>query len=357
MARCGCTSTCGCLVQGGTGITVSGTGNPGSPYVVNSSGPNVLQAQDTATIDHTLAGTGSGASPWVLTSNVKVDPAAVGNTLVAGPSGLSVSCEAIQDCVGAGFVEGLEYDDAGNAFRVRIDPALGNTITQSADGLLSTGGGAAAVVTGCGIGGTGVAGDPLVAQAATWPYACPQAANADPVYCDTATGDLTGEPQRFSASARVERGATQTFNVAGVAVGALTVLSTRVAAVSLTNPSPCRSMRVIIQIGGRNRSSIASAALTPAGFLTTTIDMYAEYRVDGGAWIRTCQTGFNQNTVGTLDRTIAGTTSEFAPNNFLIAPGATMVVDTQIMFLQQQAGGAEQCFVNDQAITLTGWSV
>lgn len=356
MARCGCTSTCGCLVQGGTGITVTGTGNPGSPYVVNSSGPNVLQAQDTATVDHTLAGTGSGASPWVLTSNVKVDPTVVNNLLIAGASGLSVSCEGVQDCVGAGFVEGLEYDDAGNAFRVRIDPAVGNGLTQGPDGLLATGG-AAAVVTGCGIGGTGVAGDPLVAQAATWGYGCPQAANADAVYCDAATGDLTGEPQRFSGSARVERGATQTFNVAGVVVGVQTTLSQRMAAVILNNPSPCRAMRVVIQVGGRNRTAVQSAILTPAGFLTTTVDMYAEYRVNGGAWIRNCQTGFNHNTVGTLDRTVAGTTSDFAPDNFLIPPGGTMTVDTQVLFLQQQAGRAEQCFVNDAAVTLTGWSV
>lgn len=35
MARCRCAGSCSCTVTGGPGITVSGSGNPGDPYVIS----------------------------------------------------------------------------------------------------------------------------------------------------------------------------------------------------------------------------------------------------------------------------------------------------------------------------------
>lgn len=67
MARCGCQgTTCSCVIQGGGGVTVSGAGSGGNPYII-SSDLNLLVA-DSPTIDLGISGDGSSGNPYVLTA-------------------------------------------------------------------------------------------------------------------------------------------------------------------------------------------------------------------------------------------------------------------------------------------------
>lgn len=151
MARCGCTPECNCSFAAGacTEIEVTATpgtdcGSPTFTYTVNIlvdgetvfCGPNGLNARlnhlDTNTV--TLDGLGTVASPLeahvIRTPDGNVpDPDALGTgNLVKelpGPGGgIYVSCEDVQDCVGAAIdavtSDCLEYDDATNTISILI---------------------------------------------------------------------------------------------------------------------------------------------------------------------------------------------------------------------------------------------
>ncbi|MFC7721183.1 hypothetical protein [Nonomuraea recticatena] len=198
----------------------------------------------------------------------------------------SFDCEAVQDCVGAGFVQGLQYDDAANQFRARLDPAPGNNLQQSAAGLFvptgaatvsvadsscidmsgngaggspitaapilnaaagnlisctPTGLRAALTLATCGLSGDGSAAAPLAAKVAAWPYPCtPVDTFAGNVYCDS-TGTLRSEP-RATFNAQQNSANTQ---VAATAVPAAidTPVDTRTLVV--TNPDTCRTAYVL----------------------------------------------------------------------------------------------------------------
>lgn len=145
MARCGCSSKCSCPILAGDCVTVAGTGNPESPFVLNAvvdnetifCTPDGLEARlitiDTNTID--LEGNGTVATPLeahvIRTPDGNVpdpDGLGTGNLIkeLPGPGGgIYVSCEDIQDCVGAAVSQlavsdCLEYDDATNTISVLI---------------------------------------------------------------------------------------------------------------------------------------------------------------------------------------------------------------------------------------------
>lgn len=230
----------------GTGTTVTGTGSVGDPYVINAAAGTgtVIQANDTATVDHTLTGAGTAGNPYILTSAVKISPVA-GNVVTTDANGLLVTCESIQDCVGAAFDDGLIYDDVANQMRVRISADAGNTTVIGSDGgVYSTGGGgggglafvstadtpcidltgngvagtplsaapilnaaagnlltctatglrAALSVGACGLTGTGAAASPLAVNVGVWPYPCSVDTFGGVVVCD-ATGRLRSEPR------------------------------------------------------------------------------------------------------------------------------------------------------------------
>lgn len=142
MARCGCAPKCNCAVTAGACTTITGDGNPDNPYilevVVDDASvfctPAGLEARlftiDTNTVD--LEGDGTQANPLtadvILTPDGNVpDPDAVGqgNLIKLGPTGIYVSCEDVQDCVGAAITQlavsdCLEYEDATNTIRVLI---------------------------------------------------------------------------------------------------------------------------------------------------------------------------------------------------------------------------------------------
>lgn len=145
MARCGCAPVCSCSIVDGSCTTVTGSGTPDNPYKIevsvdNSSifcTPNGLEARlntiDTNTVD--LEGNGTVATPLeahvIRTPDGNVpDPDALGtgNLIkeLPGPGGgIYVSCEDVQDCVGAAISQitvsdCLEYEDATNTIHVLI---------------------------------------------------------------------------------------------------------------------------------------------------------------------------------------------------------------------------------------------
>ncbi|MFI6289995.1 hypothetical protein ACIBEJ_00330 [Nonomuraea sp. NPDC050790] len=237
IARCGCASSCSCLITAGPGAAVSGNGSSQNPYVVSATG--------------------------------------------------MLDCEAVQDCVGAGFVDGLQYDDDANQFRARISPAPGNNLSQGPNGLFvptgaatvsvadsacidlsgngsggspitaapilnaaagnlitctPTGLRAALALATCGLAGDGSAASPLAAKVGAWSYPCAVDTFAGNVYCDS-NGTLRSEPRGRADFQQV----TETTNFADVAVPAAldTLILTR--NVLVTNPDTCREMFLLME--------------------------------------------------------------------------------------------------------------
>lgn len=151
MARCGCAVKCNCVFEEGGCIELEITATPGadcaSPTLTYAISVNtddetvfcgagglnaVLNHQDTNTID--LEGTGSAGSPLeahvIRTADGSVPDTSgsgLGNLVkeIAGPGGgIYVSCEDVQDCVGAAIdavtTDCLEYDDATNTISILI---------------------------------------------------------------------------------------------------------------------------------------------------------------------------------------------------------------------------------------------
>lgn len=292
MGRCGCTNNaCACSVIAGTGATVTGTGSVSDPYVI-SSGGGVFTVADTATVDHTLTGAGTVGNPYVLSSAVKISPA-VGNLVTADANGLLLTCEAVQDCVGAALGNGLIYDDAGNAIRARLSTDGGNGMTFGSDGgLYSSGGGggggltsvsttdntcldfsgngtpgtpltaapvinaaagnlltctasglrAALTVGACGLTGTGAPASPLAVNTGAWPYPCSIDTFGGVVACD-ATGRLRSEPRGMASFFSF----TEARDYANIAVPAGFDQPGDSFATSTNNPDTCRPALGIVE--------------------------------------------------------------------------------------------------------------
>lgn len=106
MARCGCGSTCACVVIGGDGVDVTGNGQPGNPYVVTASG-TPLSVEDSTSID--LEVSGDPTSGYDLTAGVILgDPVVGDNLLRIEPDGLTLTCSDVRPCLSGGV--GINYD-------------------------------------------------------------------------------------------------------------------------------------------------------------------------------------------------------------------------------------------------------
>lgn len=242
MARCGCSSSeCNCQVVAGDGVTVTGNGNAGTPYVVSADPADAVTVADTNSVNMTMVGN-------VITSDVIRDPSAT-NILQIGPNGVGVECEAVQDCVGQAMGNALTYNDAANQYDVQISTDPGNTVVLGTDnGIFSAPG---AIALGCGL-ETGVggviqvnevpfatltrrtAGDSFENDGVTVPLAGACNLNGQGVYCDT-NGELRTKPEKF-----VETG-LMSFQE-GFAPAQNIPFTTSEIVLPITNPSPCYAM-------------------------------------------------------------------------------------------------------------------
>jgi hypothetical protein len=75
MPRCSCAgATCGCKVQAGAGVTVTGRGTANDPYVIVATAGDVgtnLNFEDSASIDFTVVGEGTPGDPLIITAVAK----------------------------------------------------------------------------------------------------------------------------------------------------------------------------------------------------------------------------------------------------------------------------------------------
>ena len=108
MARCGCNSTCSCVVSGGDGINVVGNGQPGNPYVVSATGTS-LEVEDSTSLD--LEVSGDPTDGYSLTGGVTLGSPSEGDNLIRiEPDGLVCSCQDVRQCISGGV--GINYDPA-----------------------------------------------------------------------------------------------------------------------------------------------------------------------------------------------------------------------------------------------------
>ncbi len=188
ISRCGCGGECACSLVAGTNVQVTGSG--------------------------------TSAVPWVVSA--------------------LTNCAQVRTCISAN--DGAEYNPVTGVIGVCVSPNAGNGLTQDANGCLYVAGAPGTVVAGCGLTGDGSVATPIKANTGVWPFTCPPETNGSVVACD-ATGLLKGEPpyhtyyfeslqeQLFPANPTVPAGddvVVQTFSF------------------PITNPDPCRIMRVIV---------------------------------------------------------------------------------------------------------------
>jgi hypothetical protein len=137
VVRCGSGSAdaCTCAVQAGTGVSVTGDGSVGNPYVVALAEAiaTALNVSDTATVNLTKTGDGSPGNPYVISAAV------IDGTVIPQTNGTL-------DIVGAKVVDPIRYAAGPRTFSLAISADEGNALAIGTDdGLYSgTEGGAVA---------------------------------------------------------------------------------------------------------------------------------------------------------------------------------------------------------------------
>lgn len=186
MARCQCGSgggtDCSCVVQGGTNVTVVGTGSAANPYVVST----------------------------------------------------AINCADVRPCLSG--INGVNYNPATGVISADISTTPGNNLILDGDGLFVPTG-AATVTTGCGILGNGSAGNPVRASTGTWPFACDIDTQGSPIYCRASDGRLVTDPPVKGAVFSQFVGQTYA-DLPVPAAAATTVFGTNL---TLSNPDACRA--------------------------------------------------------------------------------------------------------------------
>lgn len=211
MARCGCgSSACNCVIQAGSGTTVSGQGTPAAPYIVSATDQGLTTVADTPTVDMSISGDGEAGDPYVISGVVKLS-AEDGNLITANADGLVLTCDEVAACAAP-----------------------------------------ADLTVGCGLEGNGSVASPArVKGLVPWPFACPET-EAGELYCG-ADGSILAAPPQVCINHQIGLGPM--IGMAGfctlVPVTATrTRLSTQVNRTTFTNPDPCRSMQVDISASG-----------------------------------------------------------------------------------------------------------
>ncbi|WP_327385084.1 hypothetical protein [Streptomyces sp. NBC_01207] len=147
-----------------------------------------------------MTGTGSIANPFVIAA--------------------AVECDTIRACISAG--PGITYNEATGVISATavVDPN---------------------VVTGCGLEGSGSAGDPLLVTSGAWPYPC-DVSSGSFLYCD-ADGVLRSTPPH-TATQNVQQ--TQTA-YPDIPVPLPDDTQIEIQMLAVVNPDPCREAFVIVE--------------------------------------------------------------------------------------------------------------
>lgn len=171
MARCGCagSSGCSCVVVSGIGTQVYGSGTSSDPYVIDATGTTIsgaLDVVDTPSVDLEMSGSGTVADPYIISAEATLSI----EDLIDAPTGTP---------------------DAGDV--IIWDGS------QWVYGPPETGGAGSPILTANGLSGTGVTGDPAVANTSgVWGTAPlntygSDSLNGAPIYVDSA-GNLRSQP-------------------------------------------------------------------------------------------------------------------------------------------------------------------
>lgn len=347
MAGCGCSETCNCVIQGGEGITTTGTGAPGNPLIINATGSAVTVA-DTDTVDLTKTGN-------VITGDVRVDPIINQNLITSSANGLAVTCEIVQDCVGQGMINGLEYLDDTNQFQVKISGDPGNTLNiGSDDGVFAP---SSPVTLGCGLelGGLGEIQVNTVGpfssltrrncddgsdEPGTTPLPGPDTAGME-VYCDAA-GDLRTKPEKFT-----EVGTT---GINEAHLPAVTALPFTTGSISLpvTNPSSQYCM-----------CGYVTFAVIPAlsGAPGTVIQINHERDMGDGIFLPA--TAYTMDNRGKSANAGAGNYRMALPIPVCLAPGETKTIRHRVTYLRGTGdnGGAISITATAREIYFVGTNI
>lgn len=185
--RCGCGSQCGCNLVAGDNVQVSGSG--------------------------------TSAVPWVVTA--------------------LTDCAEVRQCISG--TQGVDYDETTGVASVCVSPNAGNNIVRDLNGCLYVAGAPGTVQVGCGLTGDGSAGTPVTVDTLPWPFACTPEANGSVVTCD-ANGQLRGEPPYHTYYFQSLQEQLFPANPVVPAADDVVVLTF---SFDVTNPDPCRTMRVV----------------------------------------------------------------------------------------------------------------
>lgn len=339
MGRCGCSDVCNCVVEAGTGTTVTGAGSANNPYIVSAVAQPIVIA-DTPCIN--LSGTGIAGDPLTATPIIGAEP----NGLSCLPGGLTVAPST----------------DAGNAITIGTDgnlmatgvagvplvsdtPSVNMTVTGSTI--------SADVITGCGL----EIGAGVQANVAAWPFACPQDANAQDVYCSPGTGQLQTAPEKFTESAFTPVGALAVVNTQPANCPGPTVVFNEASAMVFTNPDPCRPMVVNLEFGGRVRLDVENDLML-TNLNAFTVNALTFYQVNGGGMILARNDTYNHESGLNNQTTAAGHVFESTPAPVIIPPGGAITIDTQMQYTCSGAVDGTQIQItrNGPSIRATGWS-
>lgn len=304
MAQFGCGgSRCTCLVTAGPGVTVTGNGSSGAPYVVEAEAATVscddvrpcLSAGPGATYD---PATGViGAEPTVVQAGT--------NVTVTGDG--SAGDPYVVSSTGGGGGGEPTVVEAGDGVTVTGDGTAGDPYVVAAE----------PPVTGCGLTGDGSAGAPLAVATAAWPYACPPEDAGTVVTCD-ADGVLRGEPRgQVSFESYSE---TRDYPDLEVPAGVTPTEVDVPFSTTVTNPDPCLPALVLVEREADVDFDLPVGA--GAGYAQDTDEM---------VYLR------NSGTETIVDTHVQ--TTKFYQHTLALAPGATATVNFPVR-LSRGSGGA-----------------
>jgi hypothetical protein len=242
----------------------------------------VVDVADTSSVDMTATGTGDAATPRVISSVVKVSPAA-GNTVVINPDGLFVPVPpAVPPVLGCGLesVAGAIAVNTAGPFSAMTRETCGDQFD----------------------------GDARVA----FPPACEL--NGVPVYCDS-QGNLRTAPEKLYDSGFN----TQVTNYPPPFITTMPFTSEEVT-LSVTNPSACYCM-----CGELTMAFIPSISGAPG----TVINIFHE--VDFGTGVFAAITGVVMDNRGKTANASA-VSRPFANINVCLAPGETKVFRHRVRY-------------------------